>query len=186
MYRPCLLCKFAACDCEMEPRGVLVSRKKLVTSLFCSSSLVGIIGIRVGGWHSAVSDWNGEHWESFYPCCPMCGYKITQEDSPGHAGFGKFPSLSWGILACLRVLSSQLPGFPVWQHLRGGHNMGWRQGRMLVFKLCLAWIPCLMWMMLLQVLPADCLPFLLKPHSSSAKMRLLVQDVLRALLFILR
>lgn len=39
----------AACDYEMVPRDVLVSGAKLVTSLFCSSSLVGIIGVRVGG-----------------------------------------------------------------------------------------------------------------------------------------
>ena len=39
----------AACDYEIVPHGVLVSRAKLMTSLFCSSSLVGIIGVRVGG-----------------------------------------------------------------------------------------------------------------------------------------
>lgn len=39
----------AACDYEMELDGVLVSRAKLVTSLFCSSTLAGVIGVRGSG-----------------------------------------------------------------------------------------------------------------------------------------
>lgn len=81
----------AVCDYEMESHGVLVSRAKLVTSLLCSVSLVGIIGVRLGGslkGSTVQSLTKMESTESFYPLC--VGLKQPKRNRQGVQDFASF------------------------------------------------------------------------------------------------